>query len=128
MSNNPRIFSPLPMKIIQSYGFGVMTINGQTFTKDLIILPDGAIHGNWFRQSGHVLILEDIFPLIDAAPERIIAGTGASGLMKISQGLEKSLQDLGIELTALPTKKAADLFNRSWQADGRTAGCFHLTC
>ncbi|OQY18037.1 MAG: hypothetical protein B6I35_13630 [Anaerolineaceae bacterium 4572_32.2] len=44
---------------IESYRFGRIIIDGQTHSKDVIILPDRVIE-NWWRQEGHALHLDDL--------------------------------------------------------------------
>jgi hypothetical protein len=39
--------------MIESSAFGVMTIDGRTFSSDLIIFPDGSVKDRWWRQRGH---------------------------------------------------------------------------
>ena len=87
---------------IESYRFGRIIIDGQTHSKDVIILPDRVI-GNWWRQEGHALHLDDLEPVFDAAPGVLVVGQGDSGLMRVSQEVRQSLQAAGIELIALPT-------------------------
>ncbi|WP_027363192.1 Mth938-like domain-containing protein [Desulfospira joergensenii] len=113
---------------IESYTFGSMTINKRTYGSDLIIMPDGDIRENWRRESGHLLLESDIETLIHANPDLIIAGTGAYGRMNIDPGLPRALSGLGIQIKALPTEEAADLFNRTFHRDPKTGACFHLTC
>ena len=113
---------------IESYTFGRMTISGKDYASDLIIMPDGKIRENWFRKSGHLLILSDIDALIQAEPSLIIVGTGAHGRMEVDPTLVNALSASGIQIRALPTKKAADLFNQTWNTDQQTGACFHLTC
>lgn len=114
-------------KVIEDYSFGKMTINGATYTSDLLIYPDKTVHDQWWRQSGHMLRLADIADMIATGPEVIVAGTGDSGLMKPEAGLEEALADRGIELITRPSKKAAALYNEL-VAIRRVAACFHLTC
>ncbi|MFP4446151.1 MAG: Mth938-like domain-containing protein [Desulfosudaceae bacterium] len=113
--------------MIEDYSFGKMTINGATYTSDLLIYPDKTVHDQWWRQSGHMLRLADIADMIATGPEVIVAGTGDSGLMKPEAGLEEALADRGIELITRPSKKAAALYNEL-VAIRRVAACFHLTC
>ncbi len=47
-------------------------------------------------KSEHSLTVDDIKGLIDAGSELIIAGTGASGMMKPESGLEAYLAGKGI--------------------------------
>jgi len=115
------------MPRIESYAFGEMIIDGQSHTSDLIIYPDGRVEDGWWRASGHELVPADITALVDAKPDFIIAGTGASGLMKPSTALRDSLDESGILLEVLPTEEAMHAYNRA-SAAGRVGACFHLTC
>ncbi len=116
------------MLTIESYSFGNIKINGKVFTSDLIILPDSSILGNWYRKTGHALVRADIEALIAQKPDQIIVGTGAYDRMVIDPALENDLTDLRIDLKALPSKEAADLFNRTKKSDKKIGACFHLTC
>ncbi len=113
---------------IESYAFGSMAIDGRVYRSDLMIMPDGRVMDNWWRKTSHLLIRDDIASLIQAAPKVIIAGTGANGLMAIDPALSRDLAKSRIELAALPSEKAAALFNETWQPDGSVGACFHLTC
>lgn len=108
--------------------FGAMVIGDQTYGSDLIIYPDGRVADNWWRKSGHRLTLEDIQDLLAVRPEVIVAGTGIYGRMRVTSEVEKALTQLSIKLIALPTKAAAEQFNRIKQTSKNAAGCFHLTC
>lgn len=113
--------------MIESYSFGRMVVDGMTYTSDLVIYPNGTIEDSWWREQGHSLMFSDIAGLIQAEPEVIIVGTGASGLMKPSALLAQELKDRGIELRVKPTSGAVELYNE--ERGGRRVGaCFHLTC
>ena len=60
-------------------------------------------------------------------PELIIAGTGASGIMKPDQSLEEELNSRSIEFLALPTGDAAEMYNSIYK-ERRVGACLHLTC
>ena len=93
----------------------------------MIIYPDGSILCPWWRESGHKLALTDIQSLIEMQPEIVVAGTGSPGLMKPESELQTYLQNQGIDLVALPTKEAVEMYN-DLSKSRRTGGCFHLTC
>lgn len=113
--------------MIDEYSFGHITISGQQYTSDLIIFPDGKVLDSWWRQIGHRLTFKDIISLIETKPELIVAGTGASGLMKPDTDLTGLLARQGIEFIARPTGKAVDIYNRL--VDQKKVGaCLHLTC
>ncbi|GBE12290.1 hypothetical protein BMS3Bbin14_00098 [bacterium BMS3Bbin14] len=114
--------------MIEDYSFGRMVINGKTYSADLIIYPDGRIQESWWRLEGHRLQLADLEKLLRAEPEIIVAGTGASGMMKPAAGLTALLKEQGIELICQPTATACGTFNELLQHNKKGAGCFHLTC
>ncbi len=72
---------------IDEYSFGRIVVGGREFTTDLILHPDGRIQNNWRRTQGHSLIPEDIITVFDAAPEKLIIGTGANGRMRVSKSV-----------------------------------------
>lgn len=115
------------MPLITSYSFGNMIVDGMSYNKDVLIYPDSSILSPWWRIAGHRLELADVEKMIQMRPEIIIAGTGASGMMRPSVELQSTLLDQRIEFVALPTKKAVDVYNEL-SAKKRTGGCFHLTC
>lgn len=113
--------------MIDSYSFGRIVIEGQQYTSDIIIYPEGKVESNWWRKNGHRLIVDDIKGLINANPDVIIAGTGASGLMTPTDELKNHLAKKGIEFIALPSKKAATYYN-TLSGQKKVGACFHLTC
>ena len=115
------------MSTIESYSFGRMVIEGQQYTKDVIIFPDGFILSPWWRRQGHVLTADDLRELIKAAPEIIICGTGAMGVMRPAADLRDCLQAHNIEFIAQKSGKAVEIFNQL-SGTRKTGGCFHLTC
>ncbi len=113
--------------MIESYSFGRMVVDGQAYTSDLIIFPDGNIRDSWWRKAGHTLSIDDITELADSGPEIIIAGTGASGIMKPDAGLAGVLATKGIEFKSAPSEEAVELYN-GLCGSRKTGACFHLTC
>lgn len=111
---------------IENYNFGSITVDGKKYSADLIILPD-RVFPNWWRSKGHQLLPEDLDKVIEVAPQRLIIGTGAYGMMKVPQSTLDFLADNGIEAIALKTADACTRFNES-PADVNTAAAFHLTC
>lgn len=113
---------------LENYSFGKVYLDGRELNSDFIIYPDGRIQESWRRASGHELNISDIGSLVDSAPGMIIAGTGASGLMKPASGLEEYLDSKGIRFEALPTFRACELFNEMRDTGIKLGACFHLTC
>ena len=112
---------------IEAYSFGWMIIDGKRYTSDLLIYPDGRVEDTWYRKRGHDLLIDDISDLIQAGPEIIIAGTGASGLMKPEKDFEKRLDQKGICFISLPSMEAMERYNHL-SLEKSVGACFHLTC
>ena len=113
---------------IESYDFGKMTVSGKEFTSDLILYPNGRIQDYWWRKQGHNLILDDIADLIDTSPDILVIGTGANGMMDVSENLRKVCNKRGIDVEACPTAEAVTRFNQAVESGKKVAACFHLTC
>jgi hypothetical protein len=114
--------------MIESTAFGVMTIDGRTYSSDLIIFPDGRVKDGWWRQRGHMLVVDDVLSLIDAAPGIIVAGTGTSGRMRPEAGLLPFLDERGIDFIAKPNPRAVEIYNDRLGKGESVGACFHLTC
>lgn len=113
---------------INKYSFGKMVIGEKTFTSDLIIFPNGTIQENWWRAKGHNLIPDDISNVLKIKPEKLIVGTGAYGLMRVSEKVTETCKGKGIEILAHKTAKAVQLYNDQSEDESSIAACFHLTC
>lgn len=111
---------------IEDYRFGQIVVDGQTYEKDLIILPDRIVSG-WWREKGHKLKAADLDAILEARPEVLVVGRGAYGRMSISNKAERALEQAGIELIARPTKEAVRTYNQLRQ-ERRAAAALHLTC
>lgn len=113
---------------INGYSFGRMLVGEREFTSDLILHSDGRIQDNWWRFQGHNLLPDDITTVLDAPPEKIVVGTGANGMMKVSERVLELCKNHGIEVEVCHTAAAVTGFNKAVEAGKVVAGCFHLTC
>jgi hypothetical protein len=113
---------------IDGFLFGKMTIGGREFTSDLILYPDGHVQDNWWRAQGHSLLPDDITTVLDAAPEKLVIGTGASGMMRVSDSAVELCKNRGIEVEIYCTAGAMTKFNEAVEAGTVVAACFHLAC
>lgn len=113
---------------INGYLFGKMTVGGRAFTSDLIIHPDGRIQDNWRRSQGHNLLLDDIITVLDTVPDKLVIGTGASGMMNVSGQVLELCKNHDIEVDVYNTAEAVERFNEAVEANLVVAACFHLTC
>jgi hypothetical protein len=110
---------------IDSYSFGKIVIDGKTYRSDVIIYPN-RIKTDWYRIKGHEVSPSDIEEIIEAKPNLLIIGTGAYGLVKISEETKELLSQNNIKLIAKPTKEACEEYNRSRNEKVITG--LHLTC
>jgi len=112
---------------IDSYEFGGIQIDGQTYTSDVIILP-GGVADNWWRQEGHTLQPGDLSAVLDASPSILVVGQGAHGMMKVAEETLTRLQDAGIETVCAPTTRAVHIYNERRGQGQAVAAALHLTC
>jgi hypothetical protein len=103
-----------------------MVVDGQSYDKDLIILPRKVI-GGWWRKEGHSLHPEDLQEVLAVRPGVLVVGQGAHGRMQVTEETRKVLESSGIELIVQPTGEAYKTFNQL-REQGSMAGAFHLTC
>ena len=111
---------------IEAYQFGRITIDGETYTRDLIICPDGILT-DWWRKEGHSLRPEDLDAVIGLEPEVLIVGCGRDDRLKVPEETRRWITSLGIELIELPTGEACDRYNELAVQSKVIAG-LHLTC
>ena len=112
---------------IDSYRFGRIVIDGTAYDSDCMIIR-GSVLKNWQRRQGHLLYAEDLMPVIDAAPQVLVVGCGAYGLMKVPQRTILLLQENGIRCELLETAKAVQRFNQLMHESANAAAALHLTC
>lgn len=112
--------------MIEHYRFGSMTVSGETHTRDIKIIS-GRVIPNWRRRSGHMLDTRDISDILDSNPDILIVGTGAFGMMRISESMAGHAEASAIRVIAAKTAVAVAEYNRLCANPGVCA-CFHLTC
>jgi len=112
---------------IDSYQFGKIVIDGVNYSSDCVILGD-CVQADWWRKQGHSLAVEDLRTVIEAKPDVLVVGCGASGLMKVPEQTRQVLQEHKIRLEVIDTYKAVQLFNELSQAGVIVAAALHLTC
>lgn len=111
---------------IEHYSFGKITIEGKSYTSDVIIYSE-RVDSSWWRKEGHSLHIVDLKDVINAKPEILIVGTGYSGAMVIPEETKSYLKLNGIEVHIARTEKAVELFNKL-QKDKKVVAALHLTC
>ena len=113
--------------MIDKYDFGVIVIDGKRYTNDVIIIR-GKLRPDWWRKQGHLLQNADLSEVYNAKPDKLVVGTGHSGVMKVSGEVRKECKKRGIELIEMKTADAVKKFNELSEKEKNIAGAFHLTC
>ena len=113
--------------MIGSYRFGRVVVGGVKYTRDLIIFPDH-VNSDWGRVEGHRLRVEDLKDVVAFDPEVLVVGTGAFGLMKVTDEAEKALAERGIQLVARKTAEACEVYNELMREGKKAVAALHLTC
>lgn len=110
---------------IEDYRFGRIRIDGQEYTKDVILFPDH-VQPNWWRENGHSLVMEDLDTVLERQPKLLIVGRGAHGRMNIPEETLQVLRQRGIEVQAAETDRAVELYRK--KSGVNVVAALHLTC
>ena len=111
---------------IEEYAFGRIRIEGRSYTSDVIIFPD-RVDASWWRKEGHRLCPDDLEDVVAAAPEVLVIGTGALGVMRVPEETLAWLRARGIEVRCATTGKAVEIFNDLAESK-KAVAALHLTC
>ena len=111
---------------IESYSFGRITVDGKTYTSDVILYAD-RVDAGWWRKEGHGLIPQDMPQVLESPPDVLIIGTGHSGCLTVPESTRRQIESKGIEVRVMPTTEACEEYNRLSKTKKVVAG-LHLTC
>lgn len=111
---------------ITNYSFGNITVNGDTYTKDVIIFPD-RVFSPWWRKEGHLLQKADLSEIMNARMTVLIIGTGFYGAMQVPDKLLDDLRAKSIHVYVEKTVEAVRHYN---EVSGKSpvVAALHLTC
>jgi hypothetical protein len=117
MKNQPKI---------EHIRFGKIVIDGHSYNRDVIVLPDRVLP-NWWRVEGHLLSYEDLQQALSDPPELLVIGTGIFERMRVPEELQEKVQAAGIEMSILATRDACEFYNQMREGK-RVAAALHITC
>lgn len=112
--------------MVDSYSFGRIMIDKQSFTSDIILFPD-RVYSPWRRKEGHNLCMEDLKEIPFEDYDVFIVGTGFFGVMKVDKDVRTFMKENGIQLIVEKTKDAVAAYNEL-PCNTSVVGAFHLTC
>jgi hypothetical protein len=111
---------------IERLRFGEITIGGERYTDDVLLLQD-RVRSRWWRKEGHLLQLEDLTEVLADRPDVLLVGTGLQECMKVSPEVVAYTKKAGIELLVFDTRTACQSYNYL-RGKRRVAAALHLTC
>jgi len=111
---------------IDSFNFGTITIEGRTFTTDVIVFPD-RVNDDWRREEEHRPQISEFADIVKAAPDVLIIGTGYAGVMSIPDQIRNYLTSKGIDVRVDKTARAIELYNALREKENVVAA-LHVTC
>ena len=116
---------------INSTQFGSITIEGEEYDHDVLIRLDGEIKKRKKKLSkaiygtSHVISLDEAQYVFEQGAERLILGTGQTGLVKLSDEAAGFFSENKCQVQMFPTPEAIQIWNKS---DGEIIALFHVTC
>jgi hypothetical protein len=113
--------------MIEDYSFGRMTVDGVTYTADVLLYPDH-VDASWWRLEGHRLQPEDLKDVFGEEPEVLVVGQGTPGLMRVPEATRHAVAERGILLVVAHTAEACVRYNEFLAQGKKVVGAFHLTC
>ena len=111
--------------------FGSIVVEGKKFTHDVVIGLDGSVKKRKKKLSkkvygtSHIISLEEAKHLYEKGAEKILIGTGQSGMVKLSEEAEEYFKKKKCTVQQLPTLEAVKIWN---EIKGKVIGLFHTTC
>ena len=117
--------------IIDKTRFGSITIAGKTYDHDVIIRLDGEVKKRKKKLSkavfgsSHTVSKDEAKYVYEEGAERIIIGSGQSGILDLSEEAEKYFRKKGCTVDTRRTPEAVRKWNEACE---RVIGLFHVTC
>ncbi len=111
---------------IEEYKFGSFRVDGKQYLDDIKIV-NGKVR-YWQTREGHLLRLEEVKDLLDANPDIIIIGTGASGFLQVSPEIKDAVMQKRITLFVEKTELACKRFNDLVSKGKKVNAILHATC
>jgi len=111
--------------------FGSITIDGRRIEHDVLIRLSGEVTKRKKKLSkvvygtSHIVSLGEAEYIYEKGAERLIVGTGQSGMVELSKEVRDYFAKRKLEVDLAPTPEAITRWNK---ASGRVIGLFHVTC
>lgn len=116
---------------IDDTDFGSITVRGKRYPHDLLIRLDGEVKKRKKKLSkevygtSHIISLEEAKHAYEKGAEKIVIGTGQSGMVELSKEAAEYFEKKKCSVLLLPTSEAVHTWN---ELKGKVIGLFHTTC
>jgi hypothetical protein len=116
---------------IDSTAFGSITIDGETYSHDVIIRLSGKAEKRKKKLSkkifgtSHTMSLDEAEFIYEKGADLLILGTGQYDNLRLSPEAAQFFQRKDCKVLVQSTPEAVSVFNR---AKGHKIGLFHVTC
>ena len=116
---------------INSTQFGSITIDGKRYENDIVIRLKGEISKRKKKLSkavygtSHVISLDEAKHIYEKGAERLIVGTGQTGMVGLSDEAADYFKKRKCRVAMFPTPEAIRVWN---EAEDDVLGLFHITC
>lgn len=115
------------MVVINSTKFGSITVDGKTYSDDVIIPWDDEVKEIHLAVR-HLFGLPEFNQIALKKPDVLIIGTGDSDLLRVSEEIKKLCSEKGIELIEMVSRRAIEKFNEIFNQGKKVAAFIHVTC
>lgn len=108
-----------------------MTIEGTGDGKDFKLWPGGAREWDWTETGTHHrpgIQPGDVKELLDKGARAVVLSKGMLLQLQTCRETLEMLEERGIRVYVLETKKAAQMYNRLAEQGEAVGGLFHSTC
>ena len=118
---------------IDSTEFGSITVNGTTYTHDILIQLSGEVVKRKKKLSkqhygtSHIISLEEAAFVFEKGCDTLVLGSGQYGNVTLSPEAAEFFQRHGCRVILLPTPDAVETYNKAG-GKARAIGLFHVTC
>ena len=118
---------------IDSTEFGSITINGTTYTHDILIQLSGEVVKRKKKLSkkhygtSHIISLEEAEHVFEKGCDTLVLGTGQYGNVKLSPEAAEFFEHHGCRVILKPTPEAIETYNKAIRK-AKAIGLFHVTC
>ncbi|MGA8864540.1 MAG: MTH938/NDUFAF3 family protein [Gallionella sp.] len=118
---------------IDSTEFGSITINGKTYSHDILIRSSGEIVkrkkklSKKYYGTSHIISREEAEFIYEKKCKTLVVGSGQYGNVKLSPEAAEFLEQQDCRVVLQPTPDAIETYNKT-KDKAKTIGLFHITC